>query len=357
MTTRPMDDPPPHDGRFVRRPSSASGAILALLLAAVPAPAGGQAFTSGRGDLLLAGADGRSVVERPGTSRIELPLPAEARLGDFHSGRAEWWVAAVVHDPGGPAITILKGQGAEVVASGSPIAEPAAEILQPVFVADRDEVHGLVWLAGEAHHRLAVKASRRLGDRWAAPQTVSPPGPGTQIALSAAALDDGSWLLVWAAFDGRDDEILWSRFSNGGWSTPRPIARDNAVPDITPSLVAAGRGALAAWSRFDGNGYRLHVARFSDGAWSEPRPVAPAGSTAPEFSDAPAPTLIYRRADPQGWGVIELDGDGRPVREASLDFAEPERPRIATLTEQGVILEWISLDRQMVSAPIPWVER
>ncbi len=338
-------------------PAAAAAPLLVLLLIAGTAPAAGQAMRTAGGDLLLPSAGGLRYVEQPGGDRVELPLARAARISDFRSTDQDWLVAAVSRATGESEIELLKGRGTEVEILPSPALEPTAELVQPIFVADRRAVRALVWLAGDAHNQLAVRASRWLGSGWGTTETISPPGEGTQIALSTAVLGDGTWLVVWAAFDGRDDEILWSRFSGGRWSRPQPIAEDNAVPDITPSLFATASGALVAWSRYDGNDYRVNVARFDGERFSAPEVAGPAGSTAPAFSDVERPYLIYRHADPPGWAVMELDAGGAVLREAAMPLAEPRRPVLGAVTENTVRFEWLGFERQPMSAPLPWRQR
>jgi hypothetical protein len=196
-----------------------------------------------------------------------------------------------------------------------------------------------------------VRFARWDGARWLRPVTVSPPGPGSQIALAAAALADGTLLLAWSAFDGGDDEVLWSAWDGAAWSPPARLAPDNAVPDITPARVAVGGGALAAWSRFDGTTYEVVVARFADGRWSAPAAVAPGGSLYPTFEPAQpgqaaaAPRLLVRTAAPRGWMLVELDGDGRPQRSAFVAAAEGERPVVGDSTAAGeATLAWPGRD-------------
>ncbi len=332
-------------------------AAAVFLLSTTPAPAADLTMKTAGGDLLLS-AGGHSLVERPGGERVELPLPAGAVISDFRSAGEDWLLAAVSSDAGAPRIELLAGRGAEVEALPSPAAGSAAELMQPVFVADRHGFQALVWLAGDAHNQLAVHASHWLAGGWGPTETLSQPGPGTQIAPTTAVLGDGTWLVAWAAFDGRDDEILWSRFAAGAWTAPAPVAADNAVPDITPHLFATGGGALIAWSRYDGNDYRVNVARFDGERWSQPSVAGPAGSTEPMFQAAEHPYVIYRHADPPAWSVIELDAGGTVLREATTrSVAGPQRPVIGAVSERTVELQWIGAERQMTSAPLAWVER
>ncbi|MEM7049923.1 MAG: hypothetical protein AAF604_09690 [Acidobacteriota bacterium] len=200
---------------------------------------------------------------------------------------------------------------------------------EPLPIVEDGSLTALAWLEGDRPSAMAVRFAARLGDGWAPVQVVAPPGPGTQIGLAGAALDEGSLLLLWAAFDGQDDEILWSRWSGGTWSDARPLAGDNAVPDITPAVLAVDGGALAAWSRFDGRQYQLVTARFDGRRWSEPMAAAPPGSLYPSFAEGPAGRhLIYRSAAPRGWGSLALDGSGRIVARTVLPSAELARPSI-----------------------------
>ena len=333
---------------------TALSTLAALLLAAGAALAATPALKTAQGDLLLGGADGPRFVQPAGGERVELPLPASSRVSDFRSASGGWLVAAVSRAGDSPALELLHGHGGKVTHLPSPTLGPSAELMEPMFLADQHGFQALVWLAGNADDRMSVQAARWLAGGWSAPETISQ--PGTQIALATAVLTDGSWLVVWAAFDGRDDEIVWSRFADGAWSEPRPIAEDNAVPDVTPSLHATSGGALVAWSRYDGNDYRVNVARFDGEGWSAPVVAGPAGSIDPAFSGTDAPYLTYRHAAPTGWGVMALDDAGVVLREARLPATEWRRPLLA-VSGEGVRFEWVDLEQKSASVAVAWMDR
>lgn len=323
---------------------------LCLLLLAVLAPPGleAQPFKARGpgGDLLLVRSGDAYRVESAAGDRTVLPLPPEARINDFRAAGDGWLAAAVVDGEGGQVIVVLRGRSRVGGREIETLAAPGRGNLlrEPLLLTAGAELGGLVWLGGDAGDRLAVRAARWRDGGWEEPQTVSPPGRGTQIALAAATLADGSWLAAWAAFDGDDDEILWSRSAGDAWSAPRPVAADNRVPDITPHLAATADGALLAWSRYDGNDYRVVLARFDGDGWSEPATVGPRGSVDPAFESAENPLLVYLQAVPPGWGapgwaVIELDADGT-VRRRSETAAGDRRPVVSRLTDEGVILRW-----------------
>lgn len=261
-------------------------------------------------------------------------------------GAPDRWLAAGTVAEGG--FALFAGDAVAVRRLPSPPLGRASLHHDPLPVLDdAGALAGLAWLEGETARSLAVRFAAWDGKAWQRPVTVSAPGPGTQIALAAAALADGTLLLVWSAFDGRDDEVMWSAWDGQAWTRPERLAADNAVPDITPALVAVDGGALAAWSRFDGTTYQVVAARFADGRWSAPVAVAPGGSLYPSFEPAPlapgaaAPRLLVRTAAPRGWMLLELDGDGHPQRSAFVAAAESERPVVADSAAAGeVTLAW-----------------
>ena len=223
----------------------------------------------------------------------------------------------------------------------------AAVVGGPVVVHAAGALRGLAWLEGASEDRLAVRFAAWNGAGWSGGETVAAPGPGSQLALSAAVLDDGSTLLAWSRFDGQDDEIFWSLRRDGAWSAPRRLEADDAVPDVTPSVAAAPGGAVAAWAAFDGTGYRVYAARFDGTAWSAPRAVGPAGSAFPSFeSDPSAPlgvaTLLFHTARPRGWTVIQLGSDLAPLRRAhtATAAAVTARPRLVAADGAGPVLRW-----------------
>ncbi|HEX2251783.1 MAG TPA: hypothetical protein VHQ65_00785, partial [Thermoanaerobaculia bacterium] len=229
----------------------------------------------------------------------------------------------------------------------------------PVVLTAAGGLAGLAWLEGDRRGALGVRFARWTGERWTRPEPVAAPGPGTQIALAGTRLADGSLLLLWAAYDGEDDEILWSRRgADGTWSRPHALGFGNSVPDVTPAVTALpGGGALAAWSRFDEASaqYLVMAARFDDGAWSAPHAVAPPGTAFPSFEatpdDAATPRLLVRTAAPRGWAVLELDADGRPRRVAHAEAAAPDRPRVEDAAG-GVDLRWPGTGR--ASRALAW---
>jgi hypothetical protein len=198
-------------------------------------------------------------------------------------------------------------------------------------------------LEGEGGTSLGVRFAAWNGTGWEAPQTIAPPGPGSQLALTSARLHDGSWLLAWSAFDGHDDEIVWSRARGGVWSRPQRVT-DNAVPDITPALTASGNGAFLAWTRYDASlgQYRVVVSRLSNGEWTSPAPAGPPGSRFPTFEQDSGGKvrMLYRIAVPRGWELAELDGTGRISRRATEAGTESARPVVVSEPAGEIAFRW-----------------
>jgi hypothetical protein len=300
---------------------------------------------------LVSGRDGLQVALDSG-ARVDLKLPAELALESVAGSDASW--IALGTRPRGESreLFVLLGQGATgprrflpALPASAPVQEHAIAFLVGARFA------GLAWLEGTDERSLAVKAARWKNGQWSAPQTISPPGPGSQLALAAARLADGSYLLAWSAFDGEDDEILWSRGRPGGaWTAPRPVAPGNEVPDITPALVSTGSGALLSWARFDGNDYRVMTAAFSadhGSRWSAPRTVGPPGSVFPTLEKtADGIALLARTAAPRGWEAIETDAAGKPLRRAAISTADSpaadrgDRPRLLPTAAGALTFRW-----------------
>ena len=304
------------------------------------------------GGLVLSVREDRALLELPGGEALRLKLPERAEISSLASLDRGGWAAAgsATGEDGRRRLFVFTGDR-----SGSrPVPEPpgqrGVERSGAVLLVEDGRLVGLAWLEGDGGGALSVRAAAWDGQAWRTPEAISVPGPGSQLALTGAVLADGSWLLAWSAFDGKDDEIVWSRRTAEGWSPVRPMS-DNAVPDVTPALVFSGKNALIAWSRYDGHSYRLHLARFADGRWVDERVAAPAGSLFPSFQESEDGLyLLYRTAWPKGWTVQEIDGAGKALREDSVLSGSPERPVIAGRSANGIRLRWISREREKEKA-------
>ncbi len=320
-------------------PALAAAIVLAQLAAAAPARAAASELPLH----LRAAADGARL-ELPNGELVSLALPPGARL-DAAARLSGGWIAAGTAPTSGSAgatggaggaggggrdLLLLVG-GVRPGILPPPGGRSGKLLAEPLPLVAGGRLAGLAWLEGDDPRALGVRYAAWNGAGWSAPRTISAPGQGSQLALAACRLADDSWLLAWSAFDGHDDEIVWSaggkRNGTGTWMPPRKLTA-NRVPDITPVLAPAGSGALIAWSQLAGDGYRLLVARYRDGLFSEPVVAAPGGSLYPSFETSPGTDrlrLLYRTAEPRGWAALELDAGGRPRRVATA----PDPPQRA----------------------------
>ena len=305
--------------------------------AAAEAAQAAPALVSGRGELRVATPDGE-------TFRAALPEGVAVHAVAGLDGRA-WLAAGSRAGTGeGSALVLLRGEGAEaerlaVPEAGGPL------VASPTPLVFAGDLLGLAWLAGDAPGRLTVRFAPWVGGatlpgaggEWGEPELVAGSATGSQLALAGVALAGGSAVLVWSAFDGEDDEILWSVRTAGRWSEPARLGEDNAVPDVTPAVAALGDGAIAAWSRYDGSEYRLVAARWTGEAWTAHEPLAGSGSLFPSFHPGRGgPLLLYRDARRQGWAALRLDRAGRPTARAFLGES-PSGPPPALLAAE---LRW-----------------
>jgi hypothetical protein len=298
---------------------------------------------------VLTAAGGTAVLETSEGRSLRLALPEKATVASLAALDGGWVAAGSFQDGESRALFLLKGD----VTGSRPLPAPPRQEgllrLGPVLLADGDgRLAGMAWLEGDGLRTLGVRAAAWDGERWEVPVRIAPPGPGSQLALSGAALADGSWLLAWSAFDGADDEILWSlRAPDGTWSKARRVSTDNTVPDITPAVTAAGGGALIAWSRFDGEGYSVHVARLTGGGWRDERAVAATGSVHPSFEgSAGRPLLLFRSVVPQAWSVLQLDPAGRTLARATVP-SSLGRPVLVTDAAGDMRLRWPAAAREV----------
>ncbi len=273
---------------------------------------------------------------RPGQARVELrgerrsyPLRPTERLTAIVE-LDDGWAAAGKRTEGGQSRLIVftdDSQGFRRLEA--PAADGAELQLAPQLLVRGGRLSGIAWLEGDSPRELTVRARDWSGVDWGPTAVVGPRQRGSQTGLAAATLASGEEILVWSAFDGNDDEILFSVNRGGSWSAPSRLAAGNRVPDVAPAIVAVRGGALAAWSRFDGLEYELVIARYRRGSWRKPRVVAGGGALFAGFVRLDGKLhLVYRTAAPRGWGVVEIGINGIAQRRASFLETNPGRPAI-----------------------------
>jgi hypothetical protein len=321
--------------------------VLALGVGGDPAGAAERAFWS-VGGLSIRGSSQGYVLQTSGQERA-VALPPGVEIEDLFALRGSTFVSArgAGEDRGDLYLALADELGLHSLGSPLRQATQPRENAVPLTSAE-GELAGVAWLEGATPRSYEVRHAAWDGMRWSEPRVVAESAPGSQLALSAATLADGSPLLVWSRFDGQDDEVVFARFANGRWSAAQPIAEDNAVPDVTPSVLAVPGGALATWSRYDGREYRLVVSRFDGGAWSPPLFFGPAGASEPRLVHAGKQTwLSFASARPRGWGVLEVDSSGNVLREGTVPTAIDVRPAVSLLPNGELRLRWAGSESRL----------
>ncbi len=324
-------------------------AVLAALLAVPTAPAA-AARRAAPAELLQAAGEGQGLVLRtqarrswlvsPEGRRQRLPVRRGESLTELVEYARGWAAAGTRATDGGSDLLVLVDGAAGVERLPPPPQRTAAVRVAPVPLASDHGFGGVAWLEGDDPISYQVRVADWSGADWSPPEAVSGPAAGGHAGLVAAVLDDGGWLLVWSAGDGRSGgELWWSVRRGGGWSEPRPVTDPNRVPDITPTLLATpGGGALLVWARQTRGGYRLLAASFDGSGWGPARPLGGVGGVFPRFVSVAGTSLVVARA-PGGWAVLEVDRGGYLRRHESHAASTARRP-VLTLDEDGLALAW-----------------
>ena len=271
---------------------------------------------------------------------VELEIDPGTHLTRIRELEGGWIAGGTRRTEMGRELVIVLGEATGARGLPPPPSEGSRLRFSSVPLVDAGRFVGLAWLEGDHHRRLAVRAASWDGAQWGAAETISPPA-GEQVALQAAVLADGSRLLVWTAHDGGDDEITWSRRTRSGWSLPALVHEPNDVPDVRPTVLEAGRGALLAWQWFDGSDYRLKLATFAGGLWTEKEYLGPPGSIQPSLHARPeGAVVLYRSVKEESWSLLSLDEVGAVRARASAPGTTLGRPLVDESAGEGLTLLW-----------------
>ncbi len=328
----------------------AACSLTLATMAAIPASGVSPALQANgvQGQLVAVATPKGWVVEGPGVQQT-LPTKSDIEVTAFVSQGDRWFAAGTTVDEAGrPRMVSFEGSGAGVRSLTSPNVT-GAHLALPRLTTTTDGLGVLAWLEGESRETMAVRAAVWGADGWSNAIEVAPAG-GSQLALAATGLADGSALLAWSWFDGNDDEVVWSRYNGTRWSPRRRTADDNNVPDITPNVLKRPDGAWLVWSRYDGNDYRVNMAQLTSGAWTPAKVIGGAGSLFPSLIDSNGSALmVYATAVPRTWSVMELGTDGAPGRRASVERTTKERPIVTPRDEDQIDLHWHGLEKSRTS--------
>lgn len=341
------------------------GTILLVVSPPLAAAGMGDAVQSplgAAGLALIETVDGYSLEDVAGTRR-RITVAEGTRLSAIRQLDNGWIAAGSISLDRVSDLVLIRQLGPVQEAISAPLGETARLRLNPEPLVESGELVGVAWLEGDDGEANAVRAASWNGGYWGAIETVAPAVHEAQLALSSAVLDDGSWLLVWAAYQEGDDDIFWSRRHGGRWSEPQTLHTDNDVPDIVPAVAAVPGGALAAWSWFAGDSYRLMMARFDGAGWLDTGFLGEKGSLHPSLvqTDVGA-RLLYRTSEPDTWTLLDLAFDGRVERRAIAERESEPRPIVDVSDPGSVALRWLAdsvaglgVRREAVERRVEWV--
>jgi hypothetical protein len=325
-----------------RLPRSTALALAALL----PAIASFAAQTGPRtSSLTLHGSRaGARVDVVQDENQTSLDVPASARLERLVAARNGWILTALEGGLDARTEVLVWTLEVDGIARRLPsptLAAGAEEVRDPIPLVDRTgTLEALVWLEGGDPQGLVIRHAEWSGAVWHEPATVVERAPGSQLALDAATLTDGTHLLVWSRYDGADDEIFWATIADGQLAAPRRAHADNDVPDITPAVVATPSGPLLAWSRFDGYDYRLQLARLEGEEWRAYHTLPGRGAFLPrwQIADSGELFLTYRNGERQAWSTARLDDVGTVRQLAHTAGPADATPRLAVVGDREVLV-------------------
>ena len=298
-------------------------------------------------DLVLL-TDGQRAVLTAGRDALELPSSDSRRSDHLLATEDGWMASGTLQTEVGTEIFLLTGDASTWREHTVPRRRTSRWGARPVV--EEGALRGLVWVEGGAPVTAGIRHSDWSGSAWSSPVWISPPGDGSQLAVETVELEEGQALAIWSAFDGTDDEILFSTRVEAVWSTPARIAANNTVPDITPTLAPLQGGAVAAWSTYDGNDYRVRVATFRNDEWSAPVWIGERGSVFPTFVFDPADPhsrldLLFRTASTSRWSIAEVGAQGKLGRTYSSSVGRRRPPVVFREADGSLWLDWPQLER------------
>jgi len=310
--------------------------------------------TQDQSGAMLRSRPGRAYLERSNGHRKALPLRRDEVLTTLTEVSDGWIAAGTKEDGRSGDLVLISIEGSQASRLLPPEGEGSTFRLRPTLLVRDSRLQGLSWLEGPDFRSLAINLALKDPEGWS--HTVAVPrrsGRG-QTGLTAVSMADGTSLLVWAEFDGTDDDLFFSRLVGDSLTAPRRIVANNAVPDITPSLISTEDDVLLAWSQLEDGDYRIKISRFEGESWSAPRTFGPPGAQRPELRrTGDNLSMIYRQAWPRRWIVTELGLDGRSERTAGVVENLPDPPVIGRVDDHTIELEWDHILREAQWGQLP----
>lgn len=211
----------------------------------------------------------------------------------------------------------------------------------------------LTWVASDPQwpHE-TVYAARWTGAGWSTAEAL-PATIGTPMAPSIATDSRGRPAVVWAASDGTDAEIWFSRRRQGSWSLPVGVS-DNQEPDILPHIAFVDSRPVVAWAESGAAGYLPVVAtgRRAGGDWSAPHRLSlQPGSSPKVFAALSGPGVVWT-AHRSGQTVLVASTRASAGWSPATELTRTHSGRLAAATSsrRGTLtLAWPERDRAVTA--------
>ncbi len=213
----------------------------------------------------------------------------------------------------------------------APLAAPAAraEVSAETDAFGRYVRTVVVTQASVRQHRIWKPVRRNY---WGN-QSLNPTGDRTgdmYPAIAENAIERRHPWAVWSRFNGRDYDLVWSRWRPGSWAIIDRVESEQPFgDDLAPSLAfnTSGRPFLAWW-RDDGGAGEVFVSVFLLTRWSEPIRLSDPGidSRSPRLTAMPSGQIAVQFMTPNGResravalnGTTTITDDLNPVGQVSV---------------------------------------
>ena len=317
-------------------------AALLLSTALVALPASAQDLQRKAPDgtwmRLVESRDGHLLETSNGATQV-LPLASGTVLNDLRQQGERYWITGV-EKADGPQLVLLEGRDRSLTRGSQLPTVQKARAWEPTLLLGVDGPETLLWFESDGTRDQVLLTARQVDGAWTKPEVISPRRTGSQMALTATRLNDGTLLAAWAAFDGQDTDILYSHRTNGTWSTPQPVTAPDPHNDITPKLLTTQSGALLAWSRATERQYQVLLVRYHAGTWQPPLTLGAPGTIYPTFQAGPEPVLLFQHAAPSAWEVLRLSPNGGLRDRGKIVTDRNAVPLVESLDGEGALLNW-----------------
>lgn len=143
-----------------------------------------------------------------------------------------------------------------------------ANKLHPVLEVAPDGTEWAFWSAVD-RDGISIEYATGKDGTWSEPKKMEL-HQSSAITPSVLIEDNGTVWLVWAGNDGGQDEIYSSRYLNAAWEEAKTVHPANQVPDIKPEISRSSQGQIEVqWIGVRSGRYKQLFSTYSAAAgWS-----------------------------------------------------------------------------------------